>query len=130
MIGSHFGRGSWLLVICALAAAAHAGPVILGTDNNPGRGRSQGDGAAVYSGWLYIPHAVEEAAVRVTLPHNDGTVVVLCSADSSDWRPAVYPSTYGSNSGAAYHFAVPLAAAVLAEITEPPKTPPLSGEVV
>jgi hypothetical protein len=59
------------------------------------------DGTTLTGGWLYIQKALENIAPSLTRA-NDGSVAVLGSADSS--------STSG-NAGAAYHFAVPNAAA-------------------
>ena len=56
---------------------------------------------AVFEGWLYIRRALENLAPAVTVA-NDGSVAVLGSADSRVTE---------ADAGAAYHFAVPLAAA-------------------
>ncbi len=94
----------WALV----AATASAGPIILGGDDLTHHGSTSA--GQVFDGWLYIQRALENIAPAVTIA-NDGSVAVLGSADSMATT---------NDAGAAYHFAVPLAAA----------TTPLSGGAV
>ncbi len=64
--------------------------------------RAQLGGDTLADGWLYIQKALENLAPSVTRAGNDGSVAVLGSADSTATT---------RNAGAAYHFAVPNAAA-------------------
>ena len=104
--GGHFGRpmGRYaaVLMLCAgvFASTAAAGPVILGGDDLTDHGSRSG--TTLSNGWLYIQKALENLAPAVTRAGNDGSVAILGSADST---------ATSSNAGAAYHFAVPNAAA-------------------
>lgn len=89
------------LFALATASPAVAGPVILGGDDLTDHGSRSG--TVLSDGWLYIQKALENLAPAVTRPRNDGSVAVLGSADNS--------TATSGNAGAAYHFAVPNAAA-------------------
>ena len=93
----------WALPVLVMlfSASASAGPVILGGDDLTQHGSRNAGGTVLFNGWLYIQKSLENLAPSVTVA-NDGSVAVLGSADST--------ATSG-NAGAAYHFAVPLAAA-------------------
>ena len=58
-----------------------AGPVVIGGDDLNDHG--SWDGSANLSGWLYIQNALASLVSQVTLPGNDGTIVVLGSDPSS-----------------------------------------------
>ena len=94
-----------MAALVALSAAllvfnASAGPVILGGEDMTDHGSRNATGSAVFDGWLYIQLALENLAPAVTVA-NDGSVAVLGSADSM---------ARSEDAGAAYHFAVLLAA--------------------
>ena len=80
-------------------ASADDGPVILGGDDLTAHGSV--DGTGLRHGWLYIRKALENLAPAVTVANN-GSVAVLGSTDST---------VMAEDAGAAYHFAVPVAAA-------------------
>ncbi len=82
-------------------ASADDGPVILGGDDLTAHGERNAAGTQVFDGWLYIRKALENLAPGVTVANN-GSVAVLGSSDST---------AMAEDAGAAYHFAVPLAAA-------------------
>lgn len=82
-------------------ASADDGPVVLGGDDLTAHGERNAAGTQVFDGWLYIRKALENLAPGVTVA-NDGSVAVLGSSDSA---------AMAEDAGAAYHFAVPLAAA-------------------
>ncbi len=58
-----------------------AGPVVIGGDDLNDHG--SWDGSANLLGWLYIQNALASLVSQVTLPGNDGTIVVLGSDPSS-----------------------------------------------
>jgi len=91
---------TFLAVVVFVANASAGGPVILGGDDLTDHGSRSG--TTLFDGWLYIQRALENLAPTVTRSGNDGSVAVLGSDDSI--------ATSG-NAGAAYHFAVPNAAA-------------------
>jgi len=74
-----------------------AGPVVIGGDDLNDHG--SWDGSANLLGWLYIQNALASLVSQVTLPGNDGAIVVLGSdpsdiptATSSDGCTAAEPT--------------------------------------
>lgn len=68
-------------LLLLFAVPGFAGPVVIGGDDLNDHG--SWDGSANLLGWLYIQNALASLVSQVTLPSNDGTIVVLGSDPSS-----------------------------------------------
>ena len=86
-----------LAAALAVPMTAQAGPIIIGGDDLNDHG--SWNGTANLAGWLYIQNALANLLSQVTLPANDGTIVVLGSAPSV---PASSTPTSSDGCGAVY----------------------------
>jgi hypothetical protein len=99
--------GTGVLTAVIIASPAWAGPVIIGGDDLTDHGSFSAT-LGTQNGWLYIQKSLENLGPAVTRPGNDRSVAVMGATDST---------ATAANAGAAYHYAVPAAAANTASLS-------------